>query len=910
MPEPRIRTGFDMATITHIETITTDDLAALDGATGLQTSLTAGHARLHIRNPGLDTTTSLSLQPAPLPDGAATVARSGPAGGMTALAVNGRAGGLDTAALNRLEHGTSDQLYLARSGRYPDAVQTLRLDNGGTDLLIAARPAGEGFDIFRAGPAPTFLSHTAGPDGITAMCSARVGGSTFVAVGGGGDDTLAVYRLDGAHRAVQTHAVGPADLLPIHQPSALATVEIGGSAWLMLAASGSSSITALRLNGNGRLSFSDQIMDGRDSRFGGVTAMDWAIVDGRAWGVAAGTDRGLTLLRLLPDGSLCIDRSLPDTLATGSGPVIDVDLTPAGGVLHLSVLTGDALTRHRIDTGTAGVDRTGTPGNHLSGTAGDDILYAADGGGRVMAGDGDDIVTDGHGADTMFGGAGADLFRFDPDGAEDVIRDFDLARDRIDLSGFGMLHDVSGIRMRPTGNGIELVIDGEQLRLVSTALAPIRPEQITNGLLFNAQHVPHIAAGPESGPNRITGTDGPNRLPGTDGDDLMRGLGGNDEFHASQGNDTMDGGAGFDLVSYAQAWGPVTVSLAAPETNAGAASGDHLVRIEQVVGSAHGDRLTGDGAANALSGAGGNDTLSGGGGNDTLTGGAGADRLYGGGGRDMADYAGSARGVRIDLQTGTAQGGHATGDGWTGIEDLRGTALADDLRGDAGANMIVGGLGNDFLMGRDGADILIGSHGNDILAGGNGRDVLNGGNGNDRLTGGRDNDRLVGEAGRDTLVSIDGDCSLIGGDGDDLLYDAAGSSVLYGGQGRDRLIGSRGDDRLLGAGGDDILNGGNGRDTIAGDQGDDYLVGGAGWDTFVFREDCGADSVADFDPTVDRLFLSTDLTDGMAGPRAVVATWGTFQNGQVVFDFGSGDMIELTGLSSWAGVAASLVFID
>jgi serralysin len=59
------------------------------------------------------------------------------------------------------------------------------------------------------------------------------------------------------------------------------------------------------------------------------------------------------------------------------------------------------------------------------------------------------------------------------------------------------------------------------------------------------------------------------------------------------------------------------------------------VVIENAVGGAGSDRLTGNGAANSLFGNGGNDVLAGGAGNDTLSGGAGNDTLSGGSGNDV-----------------------------------------------------------------------------------------------------------------------------------------------------------------------------------------------------------------------------------------------------------------------------------
>jgi hypothetical protein len=59
----------------------------------------------------------------------------------------------------------------------------------------------------------------------------------------------------------------------------------------------------------------------------------------------------------------------------------------------------------------------------------------------------------------------------------------------------------------------------------------------------------------------------------------------------------------------------------------GEASGDRFVSVENLIGSAHRDWLSGNALANVIWGLGGDDTLAGRAGNDTLLGGTGADRF-------------------------------------------------------------------------------------------------------------------------------------------------------------------------------------------------------------------------------------------------------------------------------------------
>jgi len=150
-----------------------------------------------------------------------------------------------------------------------------------------------------------------------------------------------------------------------------------------------------------------------------------------------------------------------------------------------------------------------------------------------------------------------------------------------------------------------------------------------------------------------------------------------------------------------------------------------------VLGDGH-DSVVGNDAANILIG---------GRGNDVLEGGLGADELNGGAGSDVAAYVSSDAAVSVDLNAGTASGGHAAGDTLTNIENLTGSQFADTLTGDAGDNA---------LRGEDGDDQLFGNAGNDMLSGGAGADQLTAGDGDDKLFGGSGDDTLAGGSGSDT----------------------------------------------------------------------------------------------------------------------------------------------------------------
>ncbi|MDI1295694.1 MAG: calcium-binding protein [bacterium] len=239
--------------------------------------------------------------------------------------------------------------------------------------------------------------------------------------------------------------------------------------------------------------------------------------------------------------------------------------------------------------------------------------------------------------------------------------------------------------------------------------------------------------------DRLTGNGTTNWLYGGDGTDTLYGLGGNDYLHGEGGDDVLDGGAGadylnggdgFDIVSYQFAAAPIMRSL---ETSAGSgdATGDVLISIEGLTGSAFGDILSGNSFANDwMYGAGGNDwivgfdgndTLLGGGGDDVLNGGAGADSLDGGDGIDVAWYREASTGVALNLITG-GTGGEAQGDSFVGIENVWGSDFDDVLTGADVSGQVYGFGGRDTLTGGAGNDVIYGGEGEDILTGGGGAD--------------------------------------------------------------------------------------------------------------------------------------------------------------------------------------------
>ena len=143
-----------------------------------------------------------------------------------------------------------------------------------------------------------------------------------------------------------------------------------------------------------------------------------------------------------------------------------------------------------------------------------------------------------------------------------------------------------------------------------------------------------------------------------------------------------------------------------------------LPKYNEIDGTIHDDKLrgtddarpdiiTGDKGNDSLYGGAGDDVLNGDEGNDLLMGGPGADELNGGKGDfDTISYKYSMEGVTINLISGFAQGGEATGDEiGTDIESIQGSMHDDVLTGSNRANKLWGFGGSDELNGDNGDDV-------------------------------------------------------------------------------------------------------------------------------------------------------------------------------------------------------------
>ncbi|WP_172839558.1 calcium-binding protein [Sulfitobacter alexandrii] len=757
-------------------------------------------------------------------------------------------------------------------GNGPSGLAALR----GGGLVNLSFGAGNTLNVNAINQGSAMDNHRA-----TDLQTAVHNGQTYAFASYGSADTVSMFRQDSGGRLRHVTDVSVGDGLWIDRPGAMAVSEAAdGHLYLVVAASGSDSLSVLQVSANGMRPV-DQVVDGLDTRFADVSHVTSVTVGGQDFILAAGSDAGLSLFAMLPGGRLQHIHSMEATAAAPLNGITALSAlaTPQGLRIWVATEGAPYLSEFSVSLATMGASLVATAtGGGLAGTGRDDVLAGLAGADNITGGGGDDILMDGAAEDTLTGGSGADLFILTQDGVRDIIRDFQLGQDRIDLSDFGQLAGIGALRVQQRSWGAEIIIGDEVLEVRSANGAPLNARDfnplnlITGGRLETDPDAYDDTPAPTPTPtpppvSNPAGT----QLPGVppvhpiwyaepvwtlirrQGDlnasnaaDSIRTTGEADGIFGNAGNDTIESGAGDDRVS----------------------------------GDGGNDLIHGGGDDDMLLGGGGFDTITGGDGEDSLSGGDGADSILGGNGNDIIL-------------------------GGAGYDWIYGGAGNDTIWSGTTPDRVFGGDGDDWISAGSNygltVDGIFGEAGNDTLFGNAGFDLLNGGDGDDLLDGGHQSDNLYGEAGNDTLLGGLGFDRLFGGTGNDMLSGGDSGDGHFGQEGNDTLWGGEGSDRFFGGSGDDIIDGGTGNDTLYGNAGFDTLIGGAGNDTlmgnfnadrFVFADNHGHDVILDFDATNALELIDLSAVSGFASFSDVVGH--TRQaGGDVIIETGGNSSIRL-----------------
>jgi Ca2+-binding RTX toxin-like protein len=566
-------------------------------------------------------------------------------------------------------------------------------------------------------------------------------------------------------------------------------------------------------------------------------------------------------------------------------------------------LTGDGAKN--LLSGGAGADI-------LDGQADDDVLMPGTGAGSSTGGPGTDTVSF---ADIPAAAPPALTVRADLDGGTAVVlgvtQTLSFIENVLGSAGDDLLIGADSVdNLLDGANGIDTIsyedrVGGEN---VIASLVTEAGGQTGTGEVDHYDNAENLTGG--GGDDTLIGDGGPNVLRGNAGADALSGNGGADVLLPGSGAGNSSGGGGVDTVSFADIT-PLALPATTVFVNLAAAAaqvlgiGQTLDTVENVVGSAGNDVITGDTQNNVLDGgAGGTDlvwyadrtaahpivaslatntggelpevdtyvgieNLRGGLGDDTLTGNSSNNALDGDDGVDTVSYNDRVAGQNVVASLAAGLGGQAgTGelDTYQHVENLTGGAGDDTLTGNGSSNKLDGATGNDTASYDDrgpGQDVVA------SLATGTGgqtttpeADVyanienLTGGGGNDTLSGNDANNVLDGGAGTDTVSYADRTAGE---------HVAASLATGSGGQSAigeidgylrvENLLGGAGDDTLTGNGQDNVLIGALGDDTLAGGAGADVLSGEAGTDTASYAADSAGVDVS----------LDGSANDGIGG---------------------------------------------
>lgn len=113
---------------------------------------------------------------------------------------------------------------------------------------------------------------------------------------------------------------------------------------------------------------------------------------------------------------------------------------------------------------------------NATGGAGADVIVGNDANNVLDGGGGADRLDGGLGADRLTGGLGADTFVFKAGYGSDIIADFGVGGDKIDLTGMSSVHSLGDVLARSSQIGADTVIDfgaGDTIKLLNFARADL-----------------------------------------------------------------------------------------------------------------------------------------------------------------------------------------------------------------------------------------------------------------------------------------------------------------------------------------------------------------------------------------------------------------------------------------------------
>ena len=323
--------------------------------------------------------------------------------------------------------------------------RTMYANNGGTTLI-----GNVGSDTLIGGNGADALYGAAGNDTLTGN------GGADLMVGGLGNDTYSVDSLSD----VITENLGEGTdwvLTALEGYTVAANVEVGHIAFNLG--------RTMYANNAGNTLIGNV---GNDTLVGGNGAD--ALYGAAGNDILTGNGGADLMVGGLGDDTYQVD-NLADVITENVGEGTDWVLTALDSytvatnveVGHIAFNSG--RTMYANNGGTTLIGNVGS--DTLIGGNGADALYGAAGNDTLTGNGGDDYISGGGGNNILVGGAGRDIFAFVA-GAHATITDFNVAEDRIELTGVS----ASSLTMRTSGNSTLIDLNGNTVMTLSGVTAP------------------------------------------------------------------------------------------------------------------------------------------------------------------------------------------------------------------------------------------------------------------------------------------------------------------------------------------------------------------------------------------------------------------------------------------------------
>lgn len=499
-----------------------------------------------------------------------------------------------------------------------DGKSALYMVDGDTGLLSAWLSDGQGGLTGQANVSGQ--SAAVHLTGVVALTPVTVGGNAYLLAADSSAQGVRAYRIDTETGALQAiGSLGASNGLGIATPTAMEVISAHGASWVILAASGSGSLSVMRLAANGQLTATDHVLDTLATRFAGVSALKVVEVNGHVFVLAGGSDDGISLFSLLPDGRLVHMQTLVHATGLGLENVTSIEAIQVGNELQIFVTSGAAagISQLTLPLGDLGavIQASQAGSGQTRGSGAGDLILGRSGQDWLMGQDGDDILVSSQAGGVLTGGNGADTFVLCPTTGTLRISDFQPGLDRLDLTQFPMLRSISQLELQSTDTGIRVTYGTTTIEILSRRGDTLKAAD----LWPNGFETPDRALIPSGPVVRVTyGTTANDILTQGAGRDKIFGLGGSDEIRAGTGNDRLFGGFGADRLYGGKGHDTLKGGKGADTLNGGWGR-------DTLLGGAGRDTLNGGPLRDILKGGNKADTLTGGKGDDLLTGGRGAD---------------------------------------------------------------------------------------------------------------------------------------------------------------------------------------------------------------------------------------------------------------------------------------------